>query len=593
MPNPRPPRGRHERRLSSVPRLSVAAIPLVVLALGCSNTEPPTAPEAPPHLSVTAAATGGFRWRSATPESQGMCGNTRQLGCTKSLLEIWNDISAPKHNTKRFIVIRNDKIIYDRGGTSAYPAYSGSKGLLGAPTLVHAMSKCGVGLTDPVSTWLQHGDGARWGTDYPWRNITVEHLATHTSGVCDYGNSSSVCRDENPGWQAAYDRADRGDTNSIYKYPGDAFTIARAKAEQNREPALSPGSTFEYSNVGHGLLNYVVQKACGQKLADIFDVYIKQSGMGSPVRPALIYTDDAQQFNQSTGVAKWKGLDGAAVLRLAGRQGIWDNQNIEPVKYWHALTKITDNLPAAADEGWGVVYNNNSRDMWTQSAGHKRLSPETFGHGGNYSNVFINDPLTSTIIVRQGENNAKGASYLTTNGCAPGWTGTAPTCAAGSVWSNNWDVSSNTPNFSTTGPRKKVVEPLQEAFFFPPPFCRMTSAAGRAVDNTTDVYDSPLDATTIDLTAEITINPREGAGSSRVARVDFYKEIPGSVPEYIGAGTLVAGTSPPQYQLSYSVDSHGAANEVRTYFANCLAKSVQDGTKKVPSYSRPVRVRRG
>jgi hypothetical protein len=121
----------------------------------------------------------------------------------------------------------------------------------------------------------------------------------------------------------------------------------------------------------------------------------------------------------------------------------------------------------------------------------------------------------------------------------------------------------------------------------------MTSAAGTAVDNTTDVYDSPLDATTIDLTAEITINPREGAGSSRVARVDFYKEIPGSVPEYIGAGTLVGGTSPPRYQLSYSVASHGAANEVRTYFANCLAKSVQDATKKVPSYSRPVRVRRG
>jgi hypothetical protein len=33
-------------------------------------------------------------------------------------------------------------------------------------------------------------------------------------------------------------------------------------------------------------------------------------------------------------------------------------------------------------------------------------------------------------------------------------------------------------------------------------------------------------------------------------------------------------------------------DEVRTYFANCVAKSTQDGTKKVPSYSRPVRVRR-
>ena len=66
----------------------------------------------------------------------------------------------------------------------------------------------------------------------------------------------------------------------------------------------------------------------------------------------------------------------------------------------------------------------------------------------------------------------------------------------------------------------------------------------------------------------------------------------GAPPEYIGDGTLVAGTSPAQYQLSYAADSHGAVNDVMTYFANCVARSVQDRTKKVPSYSRPVRVRR-
>jgi len=569
-----------------------SAVPLALLALACSNTEPPTAPEAAPPISVAAATTAGFSWSSATPESQGMCGSTKQLGCTKTLQQIWTSISNPRHNTKRFIVIRNDKVIYDRGGTNPYYAYSASKGLLGGPTLVHAMSKCGVGLKDPAASWLQHAEGARWRSDEPWNNITVEHLATHTSGVCDYGNSSTICRDENPGWQLAYDKADRGDTNSRYKYPGDAFTIARTKAEQNREPAQPPGNIFEYSNVGHGLLNYVVQRSCGQKLTDIFDSYIKQSGMGSPVRPAQIYTDDDQQFKQSTGVAKWRGLDGAAVLRLAGRRGIWDNRNVEPVKYWHALTRITDNLAAAMAVGWGVVYNNNSKDMWTVSAGRRRLSHETFGHGGNYSNVFINDPLTSTIVVRQGENNANGASYLTINGCAPGWTGTAPTCTAGTNWSNNWNVSSNTLNFSTVGPRKKVVEPLQEAFFFPPPFCRMTSAAGAAVDNTTDIYDSSPDASTITLTAEIQVNPREGAGSSAVDKVEFYKEGDGAGAQFIGTGTLVAGTSPQQYRLSYSADSHGAAGEVSTYFASCVARSTQDGSKTVPSYSRPVRVRR-
>lgn len=581
---------RHTRRLGPVCALPTIALPLVALALGCRDTDSPTAPEAVPRMSVPAAPTAVFRWVSSTPESQGMCGNTRQLGCTRSLLEIWNDISNAKHNTKRFIVIRNDRVLYDMGGASPYHAYSASKGLWGAPTLVYAMSKCGVGLTDPASRWLKHGDGTRWGTDFPWKNIAVEHLATHTSGMCDYDNPSALCKNQNPGWQRAFDLAKRGGTG--YKYPVDAFTIARAKAEQNSEPALSPGSSLEYSNVGHALLNYVVQRACGRKLADIFDLHIRQSGMSSPVGPALIYTDNAQQFNQSTGIAKWNGLDGAAVLRLAGRLGIWDNRNVEPVKYWHAVTKTTGNIAKAAAAGWGVVYNNNSKDMWTQSAGHRRLSPETFGHGGNYSNLFIHDPLTGTIIVRQGENNANGASYLTKNGCAPGWRGTAPGCAAGTDWSNNWSVSPNTQGFSAVGPRKLVVEPLQEAFFFPPPFCRLTSAVGKTVNNSTDVYDSPPNATTIELVAEIAINPREGAGSSVVDKVEFYQEIDATTPRYIGNGTLVAGTSPPRYKVSYGADSHGTVKQVRTYFANCVARSVQDNAKKVPSYSRPVRVKR-
>jgi CubicO group peptidase (beta-lactamase class C family) len=538
-------------------------------------------------MPLTTAVTSGFTWSSATPESQGMCGSTKQLGCTKTLLQIWTSISNPRHNTKRFIVIRNDKVIYDRGDALPYFAYSSSKGLLGAPTLVHAMSKCGVGVTDRVSRWLGHGDGARWGTLYPWTDITVEHLATHTSGVCDYGNTSSVCSNENPGWQRAFDLAKGGGTS--YAYPGDAFTIARGKAEQNREPARSPGSILEYSNVGHGLLNYVVQRACGMKMADIYNLYIKQWGMGSPTRVPYITTDGGQVFNQSFGAIKWNGLDGAAVLRLAGRRGIWDNRNIEPVRYWDEVTRAITDIPVAAAAGRGIVYENNSKNMWTRTTGHRRLSLEMFGHGGNYSNVFLNDPLTSTIIVRQGENNANGASYLTINGCKPGWTGTAPTCTPGTDWSNNWDVA---PGTSYVGERIRLVDPLQDAFFFPPPFCRMTSAGGQPVDNTTDVYATPAGATTIALVAEIAVNPREGAGSSEVDKMGFYKETSDAPPQYIGDGTLVAGTSPAQYQLTYAADGHGAAGQVRTYFANCVARSVSDPTKKVPSYSRPVRVKR-
>ena len=562
------------------------AIALLVVAMACrSPTEPSRSAEAVPVSGDTAALTTGFAWTSATPESQGMCGSIRQLGCSKTLQQLWSSISAAKYNSKRLVVIRNDKIIYDRGGTLAYYVYSATKGLLGGPTLVHAMSKCGVGISDRAGQWLGHGAGSRWEGDFPWSEITVEHLASHTSGICDYGNSSTICRDENPGWQAAFERTKVG--GAKYVYPNDAFTIARVKAEQNREPARVPGSIFEYSNVAHALLNYVVQRACGLKLTEIYDRYIKQVGMGSPVGVALISTDDGQQFNQATGLARWKALDGAAVLRLAGRQGIWDNRNIEPVRYWHLLTRTTGNIPAAAAQGFGVVYENNSVNIWTQSVNHRRLSLETFGHDGNHSTIFQNDPLTSTIVVRQGETYGNGGGYLTLNGCFPGWTGTAPTCRAATSYSNNWGNSS-----VYTGQRKLVMEPLQEAFFFPPPFCRMTSAGGSKVDAVSDEYTTPMDGTAVDLVAEIRVNPREGAGSSVVDRVEFYKETGGATPVYIGTGKLVPGSSPAQYKLSYSAAAHGAVGQVQTYFANCVAKSTQDASKKVPSYSEPVRVRR-
>ncbi len=76
------------------------------------------------------------------------------------------------------------------------------------------------------------------------------------------------------------------------------------------------------------------------------------------------------------------------------------------------------------------------------------------------------------------------------------------------------------------------------------------------------------------------------------SRVEFYKETDGTPPELIGEGVRAAGSSPPRYELSYNADRHGAGDEIRTYVANCVAKSVLNATREVASYSRPVRVRR-
>ena len=112
------------------------------------------------------------------------------------------------------------------------------------------------------------------------------------------------------------------------------------------------------------------------------------------------------------------------------------------------------------------------------------------------------------------------------------------------------------------------------------------------MDNATDVYPSAPDAPAIVLEAEITVNPREGAGSSVADKVEFYKESDGGTRSTSGTAPSWPGSEPSRYELAIDADRHGAIGEVRTYFANCVARSTQDATRKVPSYSRPVRVGR-
>jgi hypothetical protein len=55
----------HMGRIPSLPPRGgrgYVAIPLVVLAIGCGSTDPPTAPAAAPPADVTAALTGGWLW---------------------------------------------------------------------------------------------------------------------------------------------------------------------------------------------------------------------------------------------------------------------------------------------------------------------------------------------------------------------------------------------------------------------------------------------------------------------------------------------------------------------------------------------------
>ena len=224
------------------------------------------------------------------------------------------------------------------------------------------MSKCGVGLGDRVSSWLAHDEGARWSTEYPWTDITVEHLATHTSGICDYGNSSAACQDENPGWQRAFDIANGGGDRArvprrcLYHRPGAVRAEQRAGA--------ASGKHLRVQQCGACAVELRGPESLRPRVWPTSSTCISSSPAWA--RPSARRSSRRMKASNSTRApesALWNGLDGAAVLRLAGRLGIWENRNVEPVRYWHEVTKIEGQHP-----GGGV--RQSRRDLREQLDGH-------------------------------------------------------------------------------------------------------------------------------------------------------------------------------------------------------------------------------
>ncbi len=118
--------------------------------------------------------------------------------------------------------------------------------------LMIAHEEGALGLDDPVNDWLP------FVVDNPLvegDEITLRHLATHTSGILDY----------EPVYNGLYAPGDPtiplGDFLQGYLAEGGEWY----SAEDNFAPRL-PGETWEYSNVGAALAGYILELATGTPL---------------------------------------------------------------------------------------------------------------------------------------------------------------------------------------------------------------------------------------------------------------------------------------------------------------------------------------
>src|SRR5262249_49921523 len=159
----------------------------------------------------------------------------------KKLEALKDDLAARK--TRAFLVIRNDRIVYEwyaagHGPDRKHGAASLSKATVAGLALALLLSDGKVRLDTPVGDLV-----TAWNDDPRKRRTPLRHLGSHTSGLAD-AEQDRLPHDKLPGW--------KGDFWKRLDPPNDPFTVAR-----DRTPLLfEPGSKLQYSNPGIAMLGY-------------------------------------------------------------------------------------------------------------------------------------------------------------------------------------------------------------------------------------------------------------------------------------------------------------------------------------------------
>jgi CubicO group peptidase (beta-lactamase class C family) len=326
--------------------------------------------------------TGSFRdWAIASPESQGLV--------SARLEAIWADLEG--RSTTAFLVIRSDAVVFERyaaGHSRTTPHYTASlaKALVGGVALMVAMSDGRIAPDDPAARFVP-----RW-VDVPRKTeITVRHLATHTSGIED-AEAEGLPHDQLTGW--------KGDFWKRLPPPQDPFTLARDVA-----PVLDvPGTQPRYSNPGMAMLAYCVTAGLqGAPHADLRSLLAHRvmGPLGVPEAEWSCGYGTATSLDGMTLVADWGGGSyspnaTARIGRLMRRRGDWDGARLIASSVVDEATTHVG-LPGYSGLGWWANRGLGGARRW------KAAPEDAFWGAGAGQQLLLVVPSLDLIVVRNGE----------------------------------------------------------------------------------------------------------------------------------------------------------------------------------------------
>jgi len=331
------------------------------------------------NLSIAEAQNGqmeAFDWRKASPASQGM---------DEPKLEAMKDVLA-SHGTKAFLVIRNDRIVYEwyqqgHGPDKKHYTASMAKAIVGGVSLAVAISDGLITLDDRAAKYVPQWKGG------PRKSrITIRQLGSHTSGIED-AEADNLPHEKLTGW--------KGDFWERPAPPRDPFTLARDAA-----PVLfEPGQKMAYSNPGIGMLTYCVTASLRNGpqrdiRALLRDRVMRPIGVADgqwSIGYGRTYTVDALPLVASWGGGGYTARAVARVGRLMLREGDWQGRRLISAE---AVRLVTQDVgtPGNCGVGW---WNNNE-------GGFPEVPRDAFwGSGAGHQVVFV-VPSLSLIAVRNG-----------------------------------------------------------------------------------------------------------------------------------------------------------------------------------------------
>lgn len=341
------------------------------------------------------ARQGDFEWEKALPESEGM--SSQKLDAAGNVLS--------EKGTKTFLVIRNDKIVYewyasDFGPESKHYTASLAKALVGGVSLMLALNDGLLSADDPACKYIPKWKG------HPQKSkITIRHLATHSSGIED-AEQDDIGHFKLPGWKGQF-----------WKQQPDPFSISRDEA-----PVIfEPGSQYAYSNPGMAMLSYAVTAALrGTEHADVRTLLRRRimEPIGVKDGDWSIGYGKTFEVNGLNLVANWGGggytaRAAARVGRLMLRKGNWQGRQLVDSKWVEEVTKyagtpLPDRPAGNPSPASGLGWWTNFDGVWPQ------VPRDAFAGAGAGNQVLLVVPSLHLIIVRNGSNlyeSSKGEGF--------------------------------------------------------------------------------------------------------------------------------------------------------------------------------------